>query len=732
MSSLASYDNNGIIISELKKINFFYGANGCGKTTISNLLANSSDPKFNNCVIEWKGDQQKNVLVYNKQFREKNFGTGNIAGVFTLGQATKQDLDNIQDKKIELLKLKEEQITQKKTLETQQNRLKDNADAFTTDCWGIYKQYEEDFKEALRGAIGSKVVFRDKILSEKKSNTAFLLSLDELKGKAATLLAGSPIRKNTIPSLRSYELIDNIEKDVIWKKVIVGKAGVDISGLIEKLRNSDWVNQGRQYLTDDKTCPFCQKETVDQNLRDQIEEYFDESFKFDKSEIDSKKSTYLSQVETLLSSLNSIEELEKINPESKLNVELFSVNLKSLNSQFSENKLLMQEKQEKTSQEIELVDTSFNLSDLSSLINTANSEIIEHNKLVDNYTHELANLKSSIWRYLVEELKDKIASYESKKNGLDRGINGIFEKIDSRKSNIKKLEHEIVVLSKNVTSVQPTVDEINRMLKAYGFTNFLIVSSLDIPNHYAIKRENGDLAHETLSEGEVTFITFLYFVQLAKGGVDQNTVTDDRVVVIDDPISSLDSNVLYVVSTIVKAMIRDVKDDETNSIKQLLLLTHNIYFHKEASFLGSRSNGDCDTNFWILRKSQNVTSIQSYGQNNPIESSYELLWREIKEWKHNSGITLQNTMRRIIENYFKILGKFTDENIVEQFSSFEEQQICRSLISWINDGSHTIPDDLYIQQNDSAEIYLKVFQEIFKLTNNHGHYQMMMGEDPKS
>jgi wobble nucleotide-excising tRNase len=179
-------------------------------------------------------------------------------------------------------------------------------------------------------------------------------------------------------------------------------------------------------------------------------------------------------------------------------------------------------------------------------------------------------------------------------------------------------------------------------------------------------------------------------------------------------------------------MIRDAKDDEANSIKQLLLLTHNIYFHKEASFLGSRSNGDCDTNFWILRKSQNVTSILSYGQKNPIESSYELLWREIKEWQDNSGITLQNTMRRIIENYFKILGKFTDENIVEQFSSFEEQQICRSLISWINDGSHTIPDDLYIQQNDSAETYLKVFQEIFKLTNNHGHYQMMMGEDPKS
>jgi len=153
-----------------------------------------------------------------------------------------------------------------------------------------------------------------------------------------------------------------------------------------------------------------------------------------------------------------------------------------------------------------------------------------------------------------------------------------------------------------------------------------------------------------------------------------------------------------------------------------------VYFHKEASFQGGRSNGDKDVNFWILRKNSNVTSIQPYGQNNPIESSYELLWREVKEWRRNSGITLQNTMRRIIENYFKILGKFTDEGLIEKFTTSEEQQICRSLISWVNDGSHTIPDDLYVQApEDSAEKYLGVFENIFKNTNNHGHYQMMMG-----
>ena len=341
-------------------------------------------------------------------------------------------------------------------------------------------------------------------------------------------------------------------------------------------------------------------------------------------------------------------------------------------------------------------------------------------------------MKSEVWRFLVDVLTLKVDAYKLATTGLRLGIDNISARIETRKESIQILDQEIINLSKDVTSVQPTVDEINRLLAAYGFTNFLIVPSPEQENHYIIQRESGELALQTLSEGEVTFITFLYFVQLANGSINQDSVSEDRVVVIDDPISSLDSNVLYLVSTIVKDLIRRTKEG-ASSIKQLFLLTHNVYFHKEASFVGGRSNGDTDTHFWIIRKNRNLSSIQAHGQKNPIESSYELLWREIKEWERNSGITLQNTMRRIIENYFKILGGFTDEGLVEKFETLEEQQTCRSLISWINDGSHTIPDDLYVQTpDDSAERYLPVFEKVFLYTNNHGHYQMMMGQNAQA
>lgn len=279
-------------------------------------------------------------------------------------------------------------------------------------------------------------------------------------------------------------------------------------------------------------------------------------------------------------------------------------------------------------------------------------------------------------------------------------------------------------MSKNVTSIQPTINEINRLLKSYGFLNFKIVPAAD-EGFYQINREDGTIAETTLSEGEITFITFLYFLQLAKGGVSEETVNEERILVIDDPISSLDSSVLFIVSTLIKELIKSVKS-ETGNIKQIILLTHNVYFHKEVSYEGLNRKGE-KSQFWILRKNNKVSTIQFYGDTNPIQSSYELLWREIREWERNSGITIQNTLRRILENYFSILGSKRDDVLINKFENQEEREICRSLLSWANEGSHTLPDDLFIEAPDGTITkYLDVFKDIFKHTENSGHYNMMM------
>lgn len=241
------------------------------------------------------------------------------------------------------------------------------------------------------------------------------------------------------------------------------------------------------------------------------------------------------------------------------------------------------------------------------------------------------------------------------------------------------------------------------------------------------KKTGWNISGIHIKRGRSNFHNVSLFLQWIKGSQNEETVTEDRIIVIDDPISSLDSNVLFVVSSLLKGVIRNVLEGVSN-INQIVVLTHNVYFHKELSFIGNGNNPSKNIHYWILRKKNEITNIQYYGMENPISSSYELLWRELKESKENLSITIQNVMRRIIENYFKILGKYKDEDLLEKFEDYESKEICRSLISWINDGSHCIPDDLYVEVvDDSAERYQEVFKKIFDYTGHIEHYNMMMG-----
>ncbi len=723
IKNVATFDNQGVQFDDLKKVNFIYGANGCGKTTISNLIYDNSDPKFNSCSLTWQNALPLTVLVYNKEFRERNFGKGKLNGVFTLGEATAEQIKIIEQKTEELKAIKVDGVKKHETfdkLTDDKNKLEND---FKETTWTkVYKKYEIDFKEAFQGSM-QKELFKNKLLQEFLSNTAPLETLDNLQAKSETIFGEQPIRIDPISKI-SFERVLEIETNEIWKKIIIGKADVEIAKLIQRLNINDWVNQGKEYI-EDTTCPFCQQKTITDDFKKQIESFFDETYLKDIKQLKELKQEYNNLTQNIINQLNGIETNQKSFNNTKLDIDKFSAYLKTLISQNTTNNEFLSNKVKEPSRSIELISIREQVDLVVDLINQANSEIKKHNDIVANYATERSNLIKAIWKYLIEEYKTEISHFNTQKSGLETGIANLDTQYKAKIAEYKTLDVEIKNLNKNVTSIQPTIDEINRILKSYGFLNFEIVPAQE-EGFYQIQREDGTIAETTLSEGEITFITFLYYLQLTKGGISEDEVNNERVLVIDDPISSLDSNVLFVVSTLIKDIIKGIKEDKGN-IRQLILLTHNVYFHKEVSFIDGRTKTCNKTNFWILRKNVKVTTLQSFKMENPIQSSYELLWQELKSEEVKSTLTIQNIMRRIIENYFKLLGKYGDDDLILKFASKEEQEICRSLISWINDGSHSINDDLYVELQDrTVETYKKVFKDIFLLTNHEGHYNMMM------
>lgn len=202
-------------------------------------------------------------------------------------------------------------------------------------------------------------------------------------------------------------------------------------------------------------------------------------------------------------------------------------------------------------------------------------------------------------------------------------------------------------------------------------------------------------------------------------------MTTDRIVVFDDPVSSLDSDILFIVGSLIKGLFDEVRGG-VGHIKQVFVLTHNVYFHKEVTFNPNRRDVAMnEETFGIVRKSSNVSKVEKYSLN-PIKTSYELLWTEVRK-SDRSNLTIQNTLRRILENYFKILGGVDPDKICAMFEG-KEKIICKSLFSWVNDGSHYAHDDLYVSIDSLlVDNYLNVFRAIFEKTNHFSHYKMMMG-----
>ncbi len=724
--NIATFNDSGIEISDLKKVNFIYGVNGSGKTTISKFIHDPDKDLFEDCNLKWKNNAPIKTLVYNKDFRDRNFGNGTIDGVFTLGQATKEEAEEIENKQRDLKELKAKKVQKEGKIEAQTMEKKKLGEEFREEVWqGLYKKHELNFKDAFKGSLQKKA-FLERLLQEYKSNSADIKPNEELIEKAKTIFGKTP---ENIPLIQviDFSIVTEIELKGIWNKKIIGKSDVDIAKLIQKLNINDWINEGRKYIQEGTdTCPFCQQPTIDNDFKEQLEDYFDESFMADTKLVSENSEEYLRISENILNELQIIEQNEKVNLNSKLDIDKYSSRLRTIESLFSTNKEIISNKIKEPSRDFTLKNTSEQLQEIVTIVVNANEEIKKHNEIVENFTSEKSKLISQIWRCLIEDFRVLIQNFLKNDNGLQKGIESLAKDRDKLLQDYLKLDEKVKELTKNITSIQPSINEINKTLKSFGFKNFEIVSSKVGVNQYQIQRENGELAESTLSEGEITFITFLYFLQLAKGSTDETTITDDRVLIIDDPISSLDSNVLFVVSTLVKEIIKTVKSESSN-IYQVILFTHNVYFHKEVSFIDGRTKECSKTNYWILRRLNQSSTIQNYKTKNPIQNSYELLWRELKDRDERSCIAIQNTMRRIVENYFKILGKYGDDDLINKFENPQEKEICRSLINWINEGSHTIPDDLFVeQQDDVIEIYFEVFKSIFKETGHLEHYNMMM------
>lgn len=750
IKNVATFDATiGIPVNDLKKVNFFFGFNGSGKSTIAKYLMNLSldatrqNPLFNQCTNVGYDSTQHQILTHNEEFTDENFKRSNeFKGVFSLNQSNAAIDQQISDEESNITSYESLRNKYKNVFDVIEADRRSKLDLLINHCWNQRSAFSTFPKITLEHS-GSKPNHLQKIKGVLQNPVGSVLGIAELTDQYQTLYEKELNEITKKVDRKTYHEIRQLEVKLqkLLHEVIIGNEDIDIAGLINTLDSRSWIEQGVEFLDQtENTCPFCQNETIDAALREQFDKLFDETYKNKISELEVLRGLYHQKTTSFLANISAIQNI--FNPDN-----LVSNLVITLTSLFDENIKVIDYKVEHSNERKSIISLQTNKEQLSEII----SQIKTNNQIFFDSDSNKTALINEIWKYMAENCQQQIKNYD------DRVVK--YSRITNLSNTLKtKYEGELTTTIQNIETLrsqtvntQDAVDNINLILRNSGFEGFEIDEKNVVNNisRYYLKRPQSTSTNpvfDTLSEGEKNFISFLYFYQLCLGTDDlQSNGSKKKIIVIDDPVSSLDSQALFIVSTLIHSLIERKANDnrpnrmllKNNSIAQVFILTHNFYFYKEVSF----NRRPICTDYWhykILKLNNQTTITGDYTKG--VLDDYSLMWKTIKDIKSNIpqdsslNIMISNSMRRIIESYVNFIGYGGDSwaALLSEDQNDPTYYIKCAFISTINDESHRISalDSAYYQKiiSEQPQILFNVFASIFT-TIGKEHYKLMMDED---
>ena len=741
-------------VADLTFVNFFYGNNGAGKSSIAHAIEEDDGVVW----ADGKSADDYDVLVYNQDFINENFvNYGDLKGVSIFGEK------DIEAKKriAELTEEKKKKSDAKVTAGEEYKQKTAGVDAalaqFQEACFSKTADIRKHFEKCMDGKK-QKRNFAETVLGEKTPKEHDLSELERLYGVAFddTARAYAEFKKagaTTYGSLPGKELLD---------KVIVSSSDTPFARFLKALGStaSDWVRDGHTHFSGSAggKCPYCQQK-LPANFENEIAATFDAQYQQDIRDLGQFHATYSRETADIVRALQA----NTTDAMPSLDLKAYQEKLSLLESKFEVNRQRIAEKVKEPSKTVSLEDTDTLLLEIGAMIDDINKLIKANNDVVAAKKSSKEKCKTEIMQYLAFMLADEVTSYKDEVARLKTEIDDVTERGKKLKKEIGELTREISELNKHNANTEAAIDSINKILRDSGFQGFSIRAKDGVENVYEIVRENGTVA-ENLSEGERNFIAFLYFYHRVRGSMNSEELKE-KIVVIDDPVSSMDSTALFIVSAIVREMINVCRNNTEylnpqvpgDYIKQLFILTHNVYFHREVTYQ-QVGYYNC-TSFYMIRKNDNVSTVKlckrknkeipSEEENyNPVQNSYAALWDELRDL--HSTIPALNVMRRILEYYFlQLCGyegsdlrsivlekKENREKFIKQVEGekpdMTDYQLASSLLAYINN-PNGISDGLnYVEDCEDAEAYKRVFQMIFDALGQSQHYKMMTGQRTKS
>lgn len=711
LSNVTLFDRDFIDFN--KPVNFIFGKNGTGKSTLSRLIKEQNpdkDVRIFHGVESVAIDGKLNSVI---------LGQENILAQKNIEKLNKEIEDLQSDKQVKEEEKKELQnkIGQK---ENEKNKIEKLINKFLT----------EKASEIKNNPLHVATPNYNVLLIKEELKYAFKLSEDEKKECKENIKIDIKTAKNIpIVNIEFKSLLDETNK-------LLNSAIEEEKDIIRLSSNQkiNFAKTGFELHGKGDICSFCGNQIADKTF-DELEKFFSAS---KIKDFENSINDLIKKIDSSTETINNIvfdrnqfynhyqTEIENLEKQKDILIEEQYSFLNELKSNL-EAKLTQLFAKSKT---IELKipdDISGILKNYSQLVKKNNSEDFNS---IKNFSKDL--LRFDLIAMALSEFEHKhneayteklktistidgeIADLKKKKEAKENEESTIKKTIDDKKAKIQneidktKSEH---ILAKNI----------NKKLEMY--VNFELehveVEEGSRNGYYRIKNKEASETEyrdiTTLSDGEKNIIGFLYFIE--KLGEVQNNLSD-KIIVFDDPMDSNDDLMQYIIITEIQDLMKLIDKKRVSDI--LVIMTHNSHFYINVKYNrlykdgldrnGAEKIGD---NFLRLQKEGGVTRIknlESEGQD--FSTNYELLWKELRFLFDNDKPNLMlNSIRRIIETYTKF-------NKSDNF--YGENKEAQKLF---NVNSHSI-DDLEAELNGKTrDQIIDLMRACFNSNNAKNHFK---------
>ena len=725
-------------------INSFFGNNGTGKSTV----AKSIESKENLTIQSGLNLDDYDIKIYNEDFVKETIVNAinpqnpnkDIPGVFTISAGNgkiEKEIGELLSKNKELKK--ENQNLQKDIDKNISAREVLKNDSYK-DLWKKSEELRSKYSNALLNKRPSVKDFAEWIINEPEP-----LQFNEDEYDKQYNLAFNNSGKKYIP-------IPFVELELpilsLLDEKIINSSNSDFSRFMKKIGAINWVRSGHDNLQDkcDGLCPYCQQ-TLPENFEDKLKESFDSEYENKIKELAHYKNTFLDKGHSYCSGLSKLETHEYFldNPDELKKLKTI---IQALTDAIDDNVRRIDDKIAVPEEPMTLVSLNTIKEELKFLIDSANKIIAENNKVVDDIKTAAEVCKNKLRKHISFILAADIATFKAKKEVLDTSIKESTETKNKNDKAVEENKKNVTELKSKVTNVTACVENIKRLLLNSGFTSFSIREKPNKPNYYEIVRSDGSIA-TNLSEGERNFLAFLYFHQQVLGFNNEDDEITQKIVVIDDPVSSMDSSALFVVSSLIRQMFTLCpghynKKESNIEISQIFVLTHNALFHHYVTAGYDDPRHYNYFSFFEVKKKNEVSSIVpslkelngNIINKNPQKSYYTSLWDAYNEVdSSNALITL---MRQILNSYFIQTCGRTEEDIIDDLTinhankfvtgtDTSKLELLKLIVAFIDTPSGIFQDDIYSTSSGLDLTECKdVFKTIFEALGQEQHYNQMM------